>query len=195
MKTCYRVPVVLLIVSAAVCMPLLAGAQSSEVAFYADADRTSCAVAGDGSGIVNIYMFQLGSPSTAVQFAGYLPACWSGATWLGETMSEPFLQIDNTQSVRGLSVAYGYCRSGPIYLGYMTILGAPASECCTFGPSRPTNLAGNEPAGNALSVDCNFEFMPTGATPTTINESPSCKCQQPLSTRQSTWGAVKSLYN
>lgn len=169
----------------------VAAAQSYHVELSADNSLASCAIAGDGGGLVQVHMFLTGSdPTSAVTFGAYIPACWNGATWLGDVLSEPWLVLGSTQDPYGIVIAFTECRSLPIYLGYMNVYGVPASSCCELTAGGTSNGFYETPVG----VRCDFVEVPASGGRVLINANSSCPCDQPLATEQSTWGRVKSLY-
>jgi hypothetical protein len=163
----------------------------------ADVGHSSCIVPGDGAGTVRVHMFHTGGQlSTAVQFAIYPPACWSGVTYLGDVLAEPFLTIGTTNGPIGLSVAYGVCRETPVYLGYVEYTGVTASSCCEVRITKPTDVCDGCWVGSAsaIDVDCVFAMHEAATESVTLNANSSCGCEDALVTEPTTWGRVKSLY-
>jgi hypothetical protein len=193
-----RTVVIVLLVLIGIAGVAVAG-PAHKVGLFADPGQVSCVVPGDGAGLVQVHMFHVGeAPSTAVQFAIYPPACWSGATYLGDVLSsEAFLHIGASNGPIGLSVAYGECRSLPSYLGYVQYAGVTASECCEVHVSKPTDVCEGCWVGTAaaIAVDCDFNMHEASTSESvTLNADATCPCQTALATQTSTWGRVKSLY-
>ena len=162
----------------------------------ADNTMSSCAIVGDGSGLISVHMFMIGTEATTgVQFAAYIPSCWAGVTWLGDVLSEPWLTLGTTQDAGGLSIAFTVCRPLPIYLGAINFFGVASGTCCEFPVTRPMTLSTKYPAwATVLGVDCSFEGYPGTGGRVLVNANESCPCEQPLAVEESTWGRVKALY-
>lgn len=169
-------------------------AANYQVKISADNTLSSCALAGNGSGVQQVHVFLTGDESaTAVMFYLPIPSCWSGTTWLSDNLAEDWLFIGSSQEDLGLSIAFGVCRSLPLYLGHVDFAGVTSSTCCDLTlvhPSAWTNYATPTQA-----VDCNFDEFDGAGSKLIINPASSCPCgQQPLATEESTWGHVKALY-
>ena len=172
-------------------------AAGPRVGLSADRGQVSCFVPGDGTGVVRVHMFHTGGQlSTAVQFAIYLPPCWSGATYLGDVLAGPWLRIGASNGPIGLSVAYGECRQTPVYLGYAEYDGVAASPCCEIRMSKPTDVCSGCWVGSAsaIDVDCEFNMHEASTESVTLNANSSCDCGTTLATETTTWGHIKSLY-
>jgi len=184
------------LILAALLMVLFMAAYASADPIYkvelsGDNALASCAVAGDGGGLVAVHMFLTGTTDvTAVILRAPVPSCWAGAVWVGDQLAEPWLALGDSQADIGLSIAFGECRSLPVYLGYINYFGVPASPCCElYAVGSPTQFNGTPGIAN-----CSFvEYAATGGR-VLINADSTCPCQQPLATQQSTWGGVKALY-
>lgn len=162
------------------------------IEFYADAAMSTCVVS-DVAGLVQVHMFHTGSlPAKAVYFAALTPACWAGATWLGDVIVAPWLPaFSNTHSSDGLVVTYQACVQPPIYLGYMNfVTSGQALSCCEYHANAPS---GSPP--EIAVVNCDNETYRIALTrPAIINGNSDCPCELPLSTNETTWGRVKALY-
>jgi hypothetical protein len=162
------------------------------VELSADNGFTSCALAGDGSGLVAVHVFLTGSEnSTGVAFGLAIPSCWSGATWLGDVLADAdWLALGSTQDPYGWSIAFTECHPLPIYLGYVNFAGVPSSPCCDLLVTGPVPTLTH----NVGAVDCAFHEHDAETGRLIINANDTCPCQQPLATKETTWGRVKSLY-
>ena len=161
-----------------------ANAQSTKIELSADVNRTSCELVDQG-GFFTIYVFQTGSfQSTAVRFKAAKPACWLGATWVGD--SSTYVSLGNSQT--DWSVAYGACKTLPVLVGQINYQAAGASlPCCEAVVTAPPI--------EFVYTDCSFAEHPlVPGQKVVINPDQSCPCNLPLATEQSTWGRVKSLY-
>ncbi len=160
------------------------------ITLYADRDMASCALF-DAAGVRSIHIFHTGSPSaTGSQFAAPLPACWSGATWVGDHIEPPFLSLGNSQT--DLSIAYAGCVEPPLYLGRIYYLSSGTSKACC--EHLPRAVAG-EPG--VWIADCDYEThaLPAGAG-VMINPIGDCPCgETPVSVQETTWGRIKAMYS
>lgn len=172
--------------------------------FHSDPAGSTCFLNYTDLGVATVHVFLTGTtPSSAVQFTALVPACWSGATWLGDVVSPPFLTIgDSQEPVFGISVALGGCKDMPMYIGSVNFLVSDLSaECCEFapGPADIVQPGGAPPLRIVATVDCTNPFpdwvireaQPVGLV---VNSNPSCPCELPLSVTESTWGQIKALY-
>jgi hypothetical protein len=166
-----------------------ARAQGNRIVFFADEAMSICELVDDGLAIRAVHVFLLGSePSTGAGIAAPKPACWSGATWVGDIV--PVTeggggQYGNSQTV--LSIAFGACLSPPLHvatINYFTT--GVAGDCCGY----------NVVPGVTRYVACvTFDEVPAApAPPLIINPNETCRCGQPVAAEASTWGRVKSLY-
>ncbi len=182
----------------AVCLTAVSAAAGPGLGLFADTGQSSCIVPGDGTGVVRVHMFHTGDQlSTAVQFAIYPPACWPGATFLGDVLAEPWLSIGATNGSFGLSIAYGECRQTPVYLGYAEYSGVPAAHCCQIQVSKPADIPDARlwvEGASAIDVDCEFNMREASTRSVILNANASCDCGHALATEPSTWGRIKSLY-
>lgn len=183
----------------------LAGASTARaqgtdyLAFYSDVNGTTCFLNYTDLGVATVYIFQTGPVrSSAIQFSAITPACWVGATWLGDIVPSPFLPLGSSQDpVMGLSVATAGCKDLPIYIGSINhLVTDPSANCCVYAPG-PVQAA--EIPGTLQYVDCtnpwpDWPIRPLQPVGLTINRTPECPCELPLSTNESTWGQVKALY-
>ena len=161
-----------------------AKAQSTKIELYADANRTTCELVDQGTTLQTIYVFQTGSfQSTGVRFRVTKPACWTGATWVGDMT--PFVALGNSQT--DWSVAYGVCKTLPVLIGQINFFATGASQpCCEL-------LA--QPATQFVYTNCSFgEYPLVAGQKVVVNATDACRCQSPLATEPTTWGRVKSLY-
>jgi hypothetical protein len=170
---------------------VVARAQTAKIDLYADNNRASCEIADQGTALHTVYVFMTGNASaTGVRFAAPKPACWIGATWVGDQIVPGgSAAIGNSQG--DWSIAWSPCRPLPLLVGQINYFATGASSpCCDYLPQAP---------GNILTIfvwtDCSFEERPlTVGQKVVVNPSAACRCQSPLATEPSTWGRVKSLY-
>jgi len=129
--------------------------------------------------------------ATAIQFAAPVPACWTGAVWLGDVVVTG-LQIGNTQDeVFGISIGYETCLQLPVYIGYMNFFAAGVAQtCCVYTAVGATG----SPSGQIEVVNCDERKWYGVGGELVINPDQTCPCEFPIPVRTNTWGAVKALY-
>lgn len=171
--------------------------QDYQVEFWGDTEMTNCSITYTAPGIVQVHAFLTGSgDATVVQFAGYLPECLAGSTWLYDIVAEgdTWLTIGGTQMDGGWAIAFTECRELPLYLGYMNILVSDVGvACCSFPVSVPRTPS----VAYIEVVDCQQPFgnlyYATGKS-MMVNTNGACPCETALPVSETTWGAVKALY-
>jgi hypothetical protein len=162
-----------------------------------DAQGTSCVIDDSAPGVMSVHMFIRDAGDVlAVQFGAPKPACWVGATWLGDVI--PWVvKVGDTQfnDPRGLSVAFGFCNPSPVYLGSIDyITSGLALPCCEYPIVKvPTDLY-PEIEGPIMIVCPNSEEVIGFGAGAVINVDATCDCMQALPTETSTWGAIKEIY-
>lgn len=160
------------------------------VEFYADVSMISCNIVDNAPQVIRVYMFHTGTtPARGVMFRALTPACWSGATWLGDVVNPQFTKGDATHS-SGLLVQYPACIAPPGYLGYMNFAaygqGAP---CCQYPP------VATEGATTIRVQNCDIiSFRTATGRRAIINGNANCPCEQPVPAAETTWGRIKALY-
>jgi len=183
----------LLLLAVAVTAPP-AHAADDVIAFYTDASMTSCELVDQAPALVQIHMFHTGTlPTAFVGFYAAPPACWTGATWLGDIVNPAFRVGSNTQASTGIVIIYTGCLTPPQYLGYMNFAMAGAGQaCCMYGASDPPNENDDLSAFGCSTTAP--EERPAIARPIVINPDASCPCVSPVAVEETTWGKVKALY-
>lgn len=195
--------VLFLTVVALTCASVTALAQTSKIALSTTIDGTSCNIA-DKPGTVEVHVIVLDVDAfDGIQFAAPIPDCWTGATYLGETV-DGLLHIGNTQDpVGGLSVVWGSCRSGgipaPVHIATITIqTTGKARHCCPYPILKATGDLHPEIPGPIIVV-CDpaepYGLRLSGVTvDAVINPDATCECMSSVPVEETTWGAIKVLY-
>jgi hypothetical protein len=176
---------------------IIKGAYAQDrIELYADINRTQCTLSEAVSPpIVYVYVFLTGPvPARGARFTVPKPACWQGATWVGDTLNplhEALLDSQrdwNLAFFPGVSLDCTALNKPPIYIGRVNFFVTGQSlPCCQVTPM---------PGLTYEFLDCNFGEYPlaSGGSVVTVNANASCPCQSPLATESSSWGRVKALY-
>lgn len=174
------------------------------VAFYADRNGTSCDIAANNPGFLEVHVVLEGSGlATGTGFRALKPPCMRSAVWIADAWNPEggvaTGTLGNTQHPDGVGVFF-VCHSLPVYLGrIMYIVTEPTDPCCRY---EPTPFLGEGPPYNIkmfLMSECNvpnFDLFSEAAQPkgVVMNPNASCMCDLPLPVHDTTWGAVKALY-
>jgi hypothetical protein len=169
-------------------------AAQDRIELWADQNRSTCSISEPISPpIVQIHIFINGPVgATGVRFTAEKPACWLGATWLGDALVPGAVNVSNSQY--DWSIAFGGCTvpNEPSYLGAISyLISNQALPCC---------IVDALPAGQLhyfMFTDCDFgehSLEPTKSV--VVNPNESCGCQSAVLTAVETtsWGRVKALY-
>lgn len=166
----------------------LAVAQPGYVGVYGDAGGTNCNVVDAAPGLMVAYVVHTLTPgATSVEYSAPVPSCFLGV-YLSDATTFP-VNIGNSQT--GISTAYGACLPGPIeVLDINLFMQALTGPCCLW-PVLPHPINGLNMTDCTLPTPVKY---PVGALVGTINGNATCSCDA-VPTENSSWGAVKSLYN
>jgi len=187
---------VILIAGTLFCASTLAWTQpEGRIRLAADVGGLSCNIDDAAPGILYVHMLITERTDvTGVQFAAPKPACWVGATWLSDQIAFPVYIGDSQNNFYGgLSIGLGSCLSSPIYLGaivYMTQ--GQAQPCCVYPVVKTYDLVPGIPT--PIVATCDFVADGINAGYAVVNAQPNCSCDEPVSTEDRTWGALKALY-
>jgi hypothetical protein len=186
MKYLFSIALALLVYA----VPVLA---QDRIELYADAQRSSCAIAEPISPpIVQVHVFLTGpTNATGVRFKAPKPDCWVGATWLGDIVPASYGTIGNSQT--DWSIGFGSCISTTpaAYVGASSyLISNQALACCAVNAI---------PAVQFAFTDCSVNFSEHDLVPSKpliVNPDQTCACQPGvvLATESTTWGRMKSLY-
>lgn len=186
----------LLVFILAVVVTTSPAAAQNRIELHPDINMAACAISEPlMPPIVQVYVFITGpATATGVRFSVPKPACWVGATWLGDALPPGTGSIGTSQTDWSLAFyAGGWPCSGsntpPLYLGAISyLISNQALPCCKVEPVQGLTYTFS---------DCNFAEHPLEpGVPMVINPDESCGCQGGiyLATHHATWGSVKALY-
>jgi len=175
-------------------------AQNYRLEFHSDEALTSCELAVTSPGLIKVHVLVTGDgPLGGVNFKALKPPCMRSAVWLTDVWNQPtiYVVVGTTQRPDGV-ILIPNCepdppntlRFLPVYLGWIWFsVTEPTDPCCVYGPGpSPTRTA------PTFWLCTDYDERPIAARPLVMNPNESCRCDVPLATRQTTWGAVKALY-
>ena len=160
----------------------VAFAQNGSIAPFSDVGGSDCNFV-DGGSLVQVHIFHVNSPgATASEWM--LDVTQVGWTHLGDT--KDFELVIGT-SISGAAVSYGACMPGTFKLMTVNFFGSAADACALIGIVAAPGKAG------VRAVDCaeNAMLIPGGEG--RVNNDGTCSCSVPV--EDTTWGALKALYN
>jgi hypothetical protein len=163
------------------------------IGVFTDATAAYCDFV-DTGGFMQVYFIHL---YTDGAMASQFKLDIGGTAWthLGDHWNFPTV-IGN--SLSGITIGYGQCLVGSFNLGYANFFGSVAAPCTQIHiVADPGALS-----GQIEGVDCDENlFYPTGGAGV-VNGGTECYCGCPPSlcpppvvpVKESTWGAIKSMY-
>jgi hypothetical protein len=165
-------------------------AHADTVGIYADQYGSSCNI-GAGYGLTYVYVIHVSTGgATASAFMAPKPACWTGATWIGD--STPYCAgVGCGDSQTGIVLVYGACRIGTIHVLTISYLKEGSSQSCCLYPLLPDPRS---PGGQIEVADCDYSVMPATGMMSMVNGNAACPCGYPVLVEEKTWGSVKALY-
>lgn len=176
-------------------------AQNYRLEFHSDEALTSCELAVTSPGLIKVHMVVTGQggPLAGVNFKALKPPCMRSAVWFADVWQQPTIRATagNTQAVNGVDAILdcnppppNFLRYLPVYLGWIWFsVTEPTDPCCVYGPG-PTPLQTTP----TIWMCTDFFAMPMATRALVMNPNNSCRCDGPVATHQTTWGAVKALY-
>ena len=163
-------------------------AQVGNIGLFDDVNGTDCEHEDTVSGLQAIYVVHVNGVAAASDFAAPIPSCWTGGSFLSDTAVYP---VTIGSSPTGVSIGYGACTPSPNHILTINVFGQGTGDtCCRMTIQANVNV----PSGQIEIVDCGgslFQIGPIGGT-IIINPDGSCSCD--VATQNTTWGALKSLY-
>ena len=162
-----------------------------------DGSYGECNIIDDGPDLKTVYVTHSVSGAIAVRFR--VAPRWSTVTYVSETHSFP-MTVGNAED--GMTVCYGSCRPGSFLVATLTYM--------SYGTSAPCGLLEvvPHPLAEVPEVqECNGQVFQSAARNIHVG-SGGCGCPdgasipgephpfscEPLPVHESTWGAIKALY-
>src|SRR5712675_425828 len=178
-------------------------AEPHRLAFYADRNATSCDLATNYPGFLEVHvMLEGGGDIVTVTFGALKPQCMRSAVWIADAWDwdgGTVLQGPGTTQDPDGTVVVMQCHPAPIYVGrIMYLLTEPTDPCCRYEPT-PSRAAG-PPYKIEVVVTVGNICNPTPGQPAytyfeeatskgvIMNSNETCSCDLPLPVQQSTWG-------
>jgi len=143
---------------------------NSYIQLFTDDAQSPCSLVDRQPGTRSIFMYQMGNEVVAAsEFSVPVPACWTGASYVGEAISPALLAIGSTQT--DLTVSYVGCQAPPVYIGHVDFYSTGHSPPCCVLEAKPSSAG-------LLVVNCLFETheVATGHG-VVINPDASCPCE------------------
>jgi len=168
---------------------------SARIDLFADQAMTQCSLVDNGQ-FTPVYVFWSGpEQASAVYFSAPLPACWTGASWVGDGMPGYRAWIGNSQTALYVTLfapGIAECKTQALICTIYFVTSGGAQPCCDMKVLPVQNTYELYPLEY---FDCFSSTYPASAgTKITINPNASCQCGGPLATEPTSWGRVKSLY-
>ncbi len=165
----------------------MAFGQAGYIGLYSDFGYTNCTMY-DTPGLQTIYAVHKASTgSTASQFR---IAVDPGMTCITVGVINGFPTTIGSPET-GISVAYGACFSSDILLLTWNFLCSGTSATCSMLRIVPDPSA---LSGTIEVVDCDQFKLVGGGSIMYVNPDGNCDCGEIVPVRESSWGAIKSLY-
>lgn len=186
------------------------GQAAGTIYFVSDPQTYDCSIHDTAPGIVKIHMILDLPNGEAVQFGAPKPDCWTGATYLGESIEPDFLLMGKTYAdiglvlfVLGMKCPDLFLQS-PIYIGFVSYTTTgEAPTCCEYPVTKVKDTFDYIPGPVGVVCDDNPPYyihiaLMEGKS-AFINPDASCPCSSTIAhseepKQNNTWGEIKSLY-
>ena len=156
------------------------------IGIYNDQQGTDCNLYDGSVGLTSYNVVHLTNFGvTACAYSAPKPSCFTGI-YLSDSNIFP-VTIGNSQT--GVSIGYGSCRPGPIFVQMLMFYNSGTTPPCCLYP-----LLGLPTSGNVEVVDCANNLITGYGVTSVIKATGSCACGS-VKVDESTWGRVKSLYS
>ena len=165
----------------------LAFAQVGSIGLFADTGGTVCNIVEGPVGVpTTIFAVHvLTGGAIASEWAAPVPACYGG-TYMNDTAVFG-VTIGNSQT--GVEIGYGMCLVGPIHVLTLNLQNQANTPACCLWRVVP------HPVNGLNMVTCPPQSLRMPATGGAAIFNPDSSCQCDVATRESTWGAIKNMYN
>ena len=154
---------------------------------YADVNGIQCNITDDEVGLLSLYVVQTATTgASGAAFSAPLPACMTGAAWIGDT--KPFgVSLGDSQT--GLSVGYGACMTGPIHVATINLFASGTSaSCCAL------TVVAHPSWEDIHTLDCDSNLRFGQGLTSFVNGDATCSCMSLARVEETTWGKVKAMY-
>lgn len=180
---------VLVLTLAIVVSASMAFAQGGQIGTFADTQGNDCNVSTAVPGLVTVRVVHLNAPGvTASQFKATMPACAAPTIWLSDT---PVFAVTIGNSQSGVAIGYGACNATPLHILSISLFAQGAFSTCCVWPVTPDPAV---PSGKIEVVDCGGQLIYGSGLNGLLNGDATCSCAS-VPTEETSWGAVKALYN
>lgn len=166
-------------------------AQFGDISAYTDQAGTDCNISDTASGIKDVFvLLKHTSGATAAKLR---VEQGSGGTmfYSNDIIPPPFLSIGNSQT--DLEVAFTSCLVGDFHFLTVRYFAQGTSAPCSY--INVLDAPGSPNPGEVIIVDCTAPFgvvRNVARGQAIINPNGSCNCN--VSVTETTWGAIKALY-
>jgi len=146
----------------------IAHAQLGTICIYTDATASQCNIAGTDIVQVLYVVHVQTAGATGIRYSAPVPGCWTGAVFVTDVFQHPMV-IGGSQT--GVSVSYGACMSGAVYVQTIVLVTEqPSQPDCAY-PVLPDPLA-----TQIEVVDCSSNVVPGIGGTSYINSTIPCSC-------------------
>jgi hypothetical protein len=175
-----------LTIAALLLIPVIAAAQTDEIALYTDPGFTNCELMDKGSGTVAVYVVhRVTGGAMSSQFM-IKESSGSGLTYLGFS-SDFGLSLGDPQS--GITFAYQECMYGDVLVMTLNYFKSGFSDNCAFLQVVADPAAPNQ---SVTSITCTDDRLSATGTRLVINPDGTCGCGP--TTEITNWGKIKDRF-
>jgi hypothetical protein len=184
-----------LAVTIAVVAPNPATAQYGSLGVFGDAGGCDCDIDDVTPGLFTVYVVHR-DIANGVEGSRFIvrPGAGTLLTYIGEaSIGGPIIITGGI--VEGYEVFYNMCATGGLAIMTVQFFGQGLSQPCSLVElvAAPSSVT-----GNVEIFDCSSDVHAVSTTPIFVNATNDCICRPgpctPVPVEETTWGAIKSLY-